>query len=43
MRSANQIKIVLFVKLAHYVLSKGEAYASVIVSVCIDAALGVGP
>ncbi len=43
MRSADQIKIVLLVKLAHYVFSECEADTSIVIAIGIDTSLGVRP
>jgi len=43
MCTADQIKIMLFIKVANYSLTKGEAYASVIVPISVNATLRIRP
>ena len=43
MGSANQVDVVFRVELPDHVLTKGEANASIVVSILFDTALGVGP
>ena len=43
MCTADEIDIVLLVKLSHNSLTEREAHATIVVTICIDAALWVRP
>ena len=43
MRAADQVDVMLLVKLSHHLLAKCKGDPAIVVAICLDASFGIGP